>query len=314
MAIIRVCESSDFMKLFDPELNPGFDPEKVYSNSTKKVTYHKNGDGELVTRPVLVLFRRKDMLHERAASNLMAADVPGFMEIFVPELNPGLDPAKIKATDRKTRINYYGPDGRVQNAAVYSVVVTLRNHATGKYTPKRAQPDIIGDDEHFWKYCAAVDPKEKERIRYLSKTHNRRLPMICPKGHPFLQSPEIFFGKKIPCPYCSGKKMLSGVSDAAAMDPGLEPLWDEPEADIHAVPATSLKTYHFKCPLCNYKFARCLNQLIFRSPKCPACHDTGKQVRDLPGDVNLFQTPYDGRRFLSQDSEPEPFAKQDSSK
>ena len=41
-----------------------------------------------------------------------------------------------------------------------------------------------------------------------------------------------------------------------------------------------------------------MNQIIYRKPKCPACHGTGKQM-DFPAELNLIDLPYDRRMYLN---------------
>ena len=295
MKRILLTESKEFMGFYDPELNPGFDISGVYSDDERKIRYRQE-DGQIVEIIIRSLFKRK-RLSEGYMHGELAKNVPGFLALFDEDLNPHIDPENLRTTD-KVRMKYYDNSGRLREAYVYSVVVTLRNHKKGIYKPFKGAENKIGDDPKFWGYCTVSDLEEKERIRHLSRKSALQFPMICPKGHPFQMAPYQIFHHDIPCPYCRGRKIKAGISDAATADPEIADFWNEPDIDIHTISPIAQQSYRFKCPVCNYRFQRYMNQIIYRKPKCPACHGTGKQM-DFPAELNLIDLPYDRRMYLN---------------
>lgn len=298
MSHFRVTESKEFMEFFDPKLNPGIDISKLYSDSATRINYLRE-DGKIMSIHIRSLFQRTDITKGYMTGQL-AKDVPGFMELFDSGLNPGIDPETLVITD-KVRIKYKDGAGRIREANLYSVIVNLRNHARGKYKPYKGSDDQIGCDPKFWSYCTVeTGSAEYERITHLSKKSTLRLPMICKKGHPFMAAPYQIFHHQEPCPYCRGRKIKAGLSDAASADPEIKEFFNEPDIDITTVSPISHQSYAFKCPYCGHEFSRYMNQIIYRHPKCPVCHDTGRY--DESGNLfDLKNAPYDKRWFLTAD-------------
>ena len=138
------------MKLFDPELNPGFDLN-TRSNSTKILRY-RQADGQIREDPVRRLFCRRNV-SKGYTTHGFAKNVPGFMDLFDPELNPHINIETLSGADTKRRMRYKDHADRICEAKVFSVIVTLRNHERGVYKPRRGVKDPIGDDATFWSYC-----------------------------------------------------------------------------------------------------------------------------------------------------------------
>ena len=128
MKRILLTESKEFMGFYDPELNPGFDISGVYSDDERKIRYRQE-DGQIVEIIIRSLFKRK-RLSEGYMHGELAKNVPGFLALFDEDLNPHIDPENLRTTD-KVRMKYYDNSGRLREAYVYSVVVTLRNHKKG---------------------------------------------------------------------------------------------------------------------------------------------------------------------------------------
>lgn len=292
-----VKDSEEFLRFFDPDLNPEIDITKLWSDSTIKIKYRRE-DGMIARILVRSLFKRKNLSKGYLIGQL-AKDVPGFMEIFEQDLNPDIDPETLKTTD-KVCIRYHDGSGRLREAKLYSIIVTLRNHESGIYKAYTGPADIVGFDPKFWSYCTVTDDSERERIVHLSKKSAIRLPMLCRKGHPFEATPYQIFHHAEPCPYCRGRKIKAGLSDAASADPEIADFWAEPNVDITTVSPIAQKSFHFKCPHCGHTFTRYMNQIIYRHPKCPVCHDTGRQPADADT-FDLKDLPYDARWFLLSD-------------
>ena len=93
----------------------------------------------------------------------------------------------------------------------------------------------------------------------------------CPKGHEW-QASVVSRKNGTGCPYCSGKKILSGYNDFATKNPKLIKEWDYNKNIIK--PNTIAESYKeriwWKCSKCGYEWqAKIISRI--RGAKCPHC-------------------------------------------
>ncbi len=98
----------------------------------------------------------------------------------------------------------------------------------------------------------------------------------CQIGHSWLAIVNNRTRQKQGCPFCSGKRLVSGVNDLFSFAPNLA---EEADGwDPSTIHRTSNKKMNWKCPI-GHKWKASVSNRALRGDKCPIC--SGKEV--LPG-------------------------------
>jgi hypothetical protein len=110
----------------------------------------------------------------------------------------------------------------------------------------------------------------------VSAGSQKNLQWRCKIGHVWLAIVNNRTRQKQGCPYCSGKRLVSGVNDLSSFAPHLV---DEVDGwDASAIHRTSNKVMNWKCAI-GHKWRASVSNRSLRGDQCPIC--SGKRV--LPG-------------------------------
>lgn len=128
---------------------------------------------------------------------------------------------------------------------------------------------------------------------------NKKYWWICEKGHSYETTPDKRVGRGQGCPYCSGKKVLTGFNDVATVCPELLVDWNY-EKNTQYTPSQltrgSNKKVWWKCHLCGFEWQTKLNDRKSGERGCPQCADI-KRVKSyratrLLNENNRFAVQY----------------------
>lgn len=103
---------------------------------------------------------------------------------------------------------------------------------------------------------------------------DRKYWWICNKGHHYKASPNHRTRGRS-CPYCAGKKVLSGFNDLMSQYPKIASEWDYDKNDISpdAITAHSNKVVWWKCDR-NHSWKTKVNMRISNHTGCPICNNS----------------------------------------
>ena len=112
---------------------------------------------------------------------------------------------------------------------------------------------------------------EKDPSDY-TKGSNKKVYWICPQGHNF----EAIIERRTSgggCPYCSGKRVLSGTNDFATEYPDIAAEWDYPknEIDPTKIKGGSNKRVWWKCRKCGNEWQTSVGNRTSQGTGCPLC-------------------------------------------
>lgn len=127
-----------------------------------------------------------------------------------------------------------------------------------------------------WDY--ELNGKEGLYPASISYGSNRPAHWICSKGHHFIQSIEKRTIRGYGCPYCSGKKILSGYNDLQTLNPSLASEWNyDKNMDMqpNAISLHSNKPVWWTCSVCGHEWQAKINDRA-NGRGCPEC---GKKKR-----------------------------------
>ena len=148
----------------------------------------------------------------------------------------------------------------------------------------------VGEDPFFWSHCAETDPDIIESLKRASKDALKvYFDLYCDKGHRFRTSVSRFYTKCLDeaCPYCDGRKVIPGVTDAETVDPDLALFYsDANPKPLSTISPYSGKRYLWECPYCGHAFTKVIKNMSGKTPKCPVCKDLGgtqQHIRPYPG-------------------------------
>jgi Zn finger protein HypA/HybF involved in hydrogenase expression len=114
--------------------------------------------------------------------------------------------------------------------------------------------------------------KNKENPRNIIGNKDIKVWWRCEKGHTF--DATIYKRKNgQKCPYCSGRKVISGVNDLTLTNPSLALEWnyDRNKENPNEFKAGSNKKVWWKCNHCKHEFQAVINNRHRQNSKCPNC-------------------------------------------
>ena len=94
----------------------------------------------------------------------------------------------------------------------------------------------------------------------------------CPRNHSYLAIPGNRIKGHTGCPYCAGKKVLSGFNDFASQFPDLAEMWNYEKNEIlpSQITSHSNKSVWWKCPKCGHEWKANPNNIV-NGQNCPRC-------------------------------------------
>ena len=213
-------------------------------------------------------------------------DQEGFSDHVDLRKNPGLDFTSL-TTGSNQRLVYMDDHGNERKDRVCDL------DWEGDPWRNRYQKECVGEDSWFWDHCDETDPQKILFLKECDKWGMTTVKMHCDKGHHYLTKLKNYFNDvKEACPYCAGRLIAPGETDAVTEDPELEVFFvpEENNRDIHKVSPKETDRIQWKCPFCGYRFKKCLCLMVNRHPKCPACRDTG--LVDDPSKLRKTDIPH----------------------
>ena len=102
---------------------------------------------------------------------------------------------------------------------------------------------------------------------------NRSVWWVCPMGHEYEMVVNKRTSRSYGCPYCSGKRVLSGFNDLKSMNPSLAAEWDYEKNDSLRPDRVSLHSNKYawwRCSVCNHSWRTKINDRA-NGRGCPAC-------------------------------------------
>ena len=136
-------------------------------------------------------------------------------------------------------------------------------------TKKEKQPLSVTHPE-LAKESDGWDPTQ------VSAGSQKNLQWRCKFGHVWLAIVNNRTRQKQGCPYCSGKRLVTGVNDLSTFAPHL--VYEADGWDASAIHRTSNKVMNWKCAI-GHKWRASVSNRSLRGDQCPIC--SGKRV--LPG-------------------------------
>lgn len=114
---------------------------------------------------------------------------------------------------------------------------------------------------------------EKNKIKptELTKNSATKVWWLCPKGHSYEATvANRNYGKG--CPFCSGRKILSGFNDLATKHPEIMIDWDPSNTiDPHTIASSSREPAKWICHICGYQWTTQIRIRANGHTECPKC-------------------------------------------
>lgn len=116
------------------------------------------------------------------------------------------------------------------------------------------------------------DTYDYSKVNYTKSTE--KVEIVCPKHGAFFQIAGNHINPKIRCgcPYCAGRKLITGVNDFATLYPEVAFEWDYSKNNVSPsdiFPKTN-KKYYFRCPK-GHSYLQSPNNKVSKNYRCPYC-------------------------------------------
>ena len=126
--------------------------------------------------------------------------------------------------------------------------------------------------------------------RLVTTSSAKKLPWKCIHGHPFNQQVKKRTSNEYPqsCPYCGGKKLLTGFNDLASQFPTIaaEAYGWRPEKVLKG----TKEKKKFQCKNCGHIWKASIQQRTLSGHGCPKCAEKGFDL-SKPGWIYLLERP-----------------------
>lgn len=290
----------EFREFFREDLNPGIDPTKLRTRDYHTFIRYITDGGRNSRISVKSFFQKLRQGPKTYSPDQFCWNYPEFREMFSRELNPGMDPEKLKVFDKRS-MKYRTADGDIDTIAIRnmfdgvkdsegqrSMKPPLRWRKKGIKPAKRPTMrkkgvqdqyrEKIHSDPKFWEYYDGERTEEAEE-EAARNWKEGGVKMRCRKGHSFRLTLRTFYSHyDEPCPFCDGRQYADlDAEKAAEVDPEILLFLDDKDCDPYKLSPRSLQgPYHFKCPYCGYEFNTRMLFIVGKHPKCGMCLDTGK--------------------------------------
>ena len=134
---------------------------------------------------------------------------------------------------------------------------------------KASLMDLFPEIAKEWDYTKNKNDKPEE----VAPHSNKKFWWLCPAGHEYQTTVDKRTGRGDSCPYCSGKKVLTGYNDLQSQNPQLASEWDY-EKNVSIKPDSialhSNKLVWWKCSECKYEWQAKINDRA-NGRGCPSC-------------------------------------------
>ncbi|WP_022755210.1 zinc-ribbon domain-containing protein [Butyrivibrio fibrisolvens] len=140
---------------------------------------------------------------------------------------------------------------------------------TGMSNSKEMLDDTEFVKEWDYKKNQGLNPAE------LTCKSGKKVWWKCSKGHEWQASIINRVQKKTRCPYCAGKKVISGLNDLKTLYPHIAVYWDVEKNEISAdkVSPMSHRKVYWKCPSCGKAWMASISSMHYKVElMCPFCN------------------------------------------
>lgn len=218
---------------------------------------------------------REILLGDEIADNTWT---PEMLKLWHPEKNGTLRPTDV-TPGSKTKLWWRCSRGHDWKAPAYSVKAGTacpycsgRNAIPGETDLATTHPQL----RKLWSPRNRISPEE------IPAGSHKTVWWICERGHEWEARVELVALGGAGCPYCTGKRAISGETDLATLRPDMLETWDfekNQEIDPKKVLPSSHEKVWWKCSQGHSWQAMIFSRTREQAAGCPYC--TGKKV--LPG-------------------------------
>ena len=286
----------EFMEGFHEEYNPGIDidelkcssdatviwiaPNKrpvMYSVSSiiHAIDHPESRCSNNVLRPDIVKYG------EPAAADHLAVNIPGFVDRFIPELNPDININNLPMGS-KADIYWKNQEGKILRSNVLSITSVLRKKAKDhtlyakdvipdiKNIIKQRLNDVIIDYDNL---TAESHMKVYYKMPYDDDLYYDEVARIA-----------IRFQRR-------GSLKRKRYRSALNANPDIARFWKDKAFYPDELSASSSRPVTFECPYCKTVFHKTVASMISSNLRCPNCDDA--QENDLPLDTDTGSYSYE---------------------
>ena len=242
------------------------------------------GDIEVDVNDDLLRIRERLSLYKRD-KNLISV-CPEVAKEWHPTKNGGLKPEMFSAGS-VTRVWWkcsecdYEWQAAINHRAISKTGCPICNRKKGLYDRDQAYLSKEGSLED--KYPHLVEEWHSTKNGALSPANvtcrsGKKVWWKCSQGHEW-QAVISNRTQGVGCPYCSGKRILSGVNDLETINPGLAKEWNY-EKNVSLKPTevgrSSKKKVWWKCSECDYEWEAYIYKRARYGTGCPQCAKKNK--------------------------------------
>ena len=306
-------ENPYFRSFFKPELNAGIDLSTIVRSDTKTILHYLKDDGNVGDIKPKTFFknikRNKGIFietnRENMSSKALAIDDPIFKEWFNVELNPEID-VKTLSRSANVAIRYYDSEGEIYSIHLVTffqiiernngIFVEPKTKTLNEKTSLHGRQKRIAIENPLFKEIFDTDLNAGINLWEISCSDTyTKLKYYLSADDIVTITPKNFFknvkrNNGVFVPRITGRKVVSGKTDAATKDPEIELFWDWKKnlKKPTEISPNSSCGFYFICPYCGYEFTKRMKNIAGKSPKCPQCHDEfqkGKRATEMPSNV-----------------------------
>ena len=266
-----VRDQEGFSEHVNPADNPELDFDKVTIGSDKSMSYY---DKDRIKRRgrINTLSWNEDPWKGSKGRKSLVRDQKGFSEHVNPADNPELDFDTLTIGCGKS-LTYIDDDCISRHR-----IIRYMRWDDNPWKGLRNMYELIGEDKVFWTHCEETDLLTIKSLKKTKKNSVKPVKMHCDLGHHYTTSPRTFFSKvKNSCPFCDGRLIAPGETDAVTVDPELKLFYipEENNKNIHEISPKAQTRLNWKCPFCGHRFKKGVHLMVNKHPKCSVCLDTG---------------------------------------
>jgi len=212
-----------------------------------------------------------------AGENDLSTTAPEVLERWHPTKNGSLSPGDITAGSKR-KVWWHCEKGHEWQSPAYSAKGGLscpycagKRVIPGQTDLATTHPQVL----QMWSGKNKLLPTE------LSAGSQKRVWLVCQRGHEWETRVDAFALDGCGCPYCAGKRAIPGETDLATLRPDLMEQWDREKntVDPRETTVSAHDKVWWKCALGHSWQAAVFSRTRENASDCPYC--TGKKV--LPG-------------------------------
>lgn len=306
-------EDPYFRSFFKQELNCDVDLSEIVRSDEKTVLHYLKNDGTIGNIKPKTFFKNIkrnngifiETNRENMAPKALAIDDPVFKKWFNEELNPEID-VKTLSRSANVAIRYYDSEGEIYSIRLVTffriiernngIFVEPKTKTLNEKTSLHGRKKKIAIENSLFKEMFDTDLNVGVNLWKISCCDAyTKLKYYLSADDIVTITPKSFFenvkrNNGVFVPRITGRKVVSGKTDAATKDPEIELFWDWKKnlKKPTEISPNSGCGFYFICPYCGYEFTKRMKNIAGKSPKCPQCHDEfkkGERATEMPSNV-----------------------------